>query len=153
MVKQDHGELENVISGIDSVTSNNTSIDWSFSRVLSIRDIMARRRIWISGFDPDSLWIRTSGDTLNFFTKLVPEIVSRIVIYLYLKKKKNNTFLHVDNKFFETKDFVVFYFYSKRDKIFNKIINMNNKYQIIGQWKKLNTTSRIFSFRLCIVRD
>lgn len=29
MVKQDRGELENVVSGIDGVTSNNTSTDYT----------------------------------------------------------------------------------------------------------------------------
>lgn len=67
------------------------------------------------------------------------------MIYPHLKKKKkDNTLLHVENEvmFFEIKDFVAIY-----------IERENSKYQIIGQWKKLNTTSRILSFRLCIVRD
>lgn len=69
---------------------------------------MARRRIWISGFDPNSLWIRTSGDTLNFSTKLVAE---SWFIHILKKKKKDNTLLHVENEvmFFEIKDFVAIY--------------------------------------------
>lgn len=46
------------------------------------------------------------------------------MIYPHLKKKKDNTLLHVENEvmFFEIKDFVAIY-----------IERENSKYQIIGQ--------------------
>lgn len=63
MVKQDRGELENVVSGIDGVTSNNTSTDYT-GRSLECCSIRGHNgaskdlnlRIWSAFFMDSDVW-------------------------------------------------------------------------------------------------